>query len=311
MDDFTKTIRCFHVIIPLWNRRGYMEVENIKYFVVLCEKKKFIDAAYECNLSQSSLSKKIKKLETELNTQLLNRSAHETTLTKEGQQFYKYAKQMLRIYEKALSEIHSNSIRLACMSVLSPYHIAKTLYEFSSLHENVDLYVKESNAKFVLDHVEEYDLVMIREYLLKDKNEYQIYPFVDDELCVVVSNSHPLSKKKRIWLKDIQNESLIFPEKGSGGYEIFVDSCIKSGFEPNIVYEMPHTSTMFSFVQENVGVALSFKKVYEEFSDNKIKMLPLKDDLHYPVVLAHKKEKKLTAIQKEFLEFCNCKNLHL
>lgn len=288
-----------------------MDLESLKYFVVLCEKKKFVDAAYECNLSQSSLSKKVKKLETELNVQLLNRSAHETTLTKEGMKFYKYAKQMLRIYEKALSEIHSNSIRLACMSVLSPYHIAKTLYDFSSLHSNVDLYVKESNAKYVLDHAQEYDLVMIREYLLKDKNEFKIYPFVDDELCVVVSNSHPLARKESVCLQDIKNEPLIFPEKGSGGYEIFVDSCLKAGFEPNIAYEMPHTSTMFSFVQENAGVALSFKKVYQEFSDTKIKMLSLEDDLHYPIVLAHNKEKKLTAIQKEFLDFCSCKNLHL
>lgn len=288
-----------------------MDLESLKYFVVLCEKKKFVDAAYECNLSQSSLSKKVKKLETELNVQLLNRSAHETTLTKEGMKFYKYTKQMLRIYEKALSEIHSNSIRLACMSVLSPYHIAKTLYDFSSLHSNVDLYVKESNAKYVLDHAQEYDLVMIREYLLKDKNEFKIYPFVDDELCVVVSNSHPLARKESVCLQDIKNEPLIFPEKGSGGYEIFVDSCLKAGFEPNIAYEMPHTSTMFSFVQENAGVALSFKKVYQEFSDTKIKMLSLEDDLHYPIVLAHNKEKKLTAIQKEFLDFCSCKNLHL
>lgn len=288
-----------------------MDLESLKYFVVLCEKKKFVDAAYECNLSQSSLSKKVKKLETELSVQLLNRSAHETTLTKEGMKFYKYVKQMLRIYEKALSEIHSNSIRLACMSVLSPYHIAKTLYDFSSLHSNVDLYVKESNAKYVLDHAQEYDLVMIREYLLKDKNEFKIYPFVDDELCVVVSNSHPLARKESVCLQDIKNEPLIFPEKGSGGYEIFVDSCLKAGFEPNIAYEMPHTSTMFSFVQENAGVALSFKKVYQEFSDTKIKMLSLEDDLHYPIVLAHNKEKKLTAIQKEFLDFCSCKNLHL
>lgn len=288
-----------------------MDLESLKYFVVLCEKKKFVDAAYECNLSQSSLSKKVKKLETELSVQLLNRSAHETTLTKEGMKFYKYTKQMLRIYEKALSEIHSNSIRLACMSVLSPYHIAKTLYDFSSLHSNVDLYVKESNAKYVLDHAQEYDLVMIREYLLKDKNEFKIYPFVDDELCVVVSNSHPLARKESVCLQDIKNEPLIFPEKGSGGYEIFVDSCLKAGFEPNIAYEMPHTSTMFSFVQENAGVALSFKKVYQEFSDTKIKMLSLEDDLHYPIVLAHNKEKKLTAIQKEFLDFCSCKNLHL
>ena len=40
-----------------------MEIESLKCFVVLSDKKRFTEAAYECNMSQSTLSKKIKKME--------------------------------------------------------------------------------------------------------------------------------------------------------------------------------------------------------------------------------------------------------
>lgn len=58
-----------------------MEIENLKCFVVLSDKKRFTEAAYECNMSQSTLSKKIKKMENELGVQLFNRTMHETVLT--------------------------------------------------------------------------------------------------------------------------------------------------------------------------------------------------------------------------------------
>ena len=87
-------------------------------------------------------------------------------------------------------------------------------------------------------------------------------------------------------------------------YEIFYDACKQAGFEPNIAIEMPHTSTMFSFVEENVGISLSFKKVYQEFENPKIKMISLTDDLHYPIALVYKKGKILHSIKKEFIEYC-------
>ena len=257
-----------------------MEIESLKCFVVLSDKKKFTEAAYECNMSQSTFSKKIKKMENELGVQLFNRTMHETVLTPEGKKFYKYAKSILMMYDRALVELKPNTIRLGCMSVLSPYHIPKMLRDFSLSYQNLEFHIKESSARYAIDHIDDFDFILIRTDLLENHSDYVICPLIDDELCLVVSSLNPLSKKFEIKLSDIKDETFIFPEKGSGGYEIFYEACTRAGFEPNIVVEMPHTSTMFSFVEENVGVSLSFKKVYQEFENSKIKMLPLKDNLH-------------------------------
>ena len=281
-----------------------MEIESLKCFVVLSDKKKFTEAAYECNMSQSTLSKKIKKMENELGVQLFNRTMHETVLTVEGEKFYKYAKSILMMYDRALVELKPNTIRLGCMSVLSPYHIPKMLRDFSLSHQHLEFHIKESNARYAIDHIDDFDFILIRTDLLENLTDYVICPLIDDELCVVVSTLNSLSKQSEIYLSDIKDEAFIFPEKGSGGYEIFYDACKQAGFEPNIAVEMPHTSTMFSFVEENVGISLSFKKVYQEFENPKLKMISLKDDLHYPIALVYKKGKILHPIKKEFIEYC-------
>lgn len=281
-----------------------MEIESLKCFVVLSDKKKFTEAAFECNMTQSTLSKKIKKMENELGVQLFNRTMHETTLTFEGKKFYKYAKSILTMYDRALVELQPNTIRLGCMSVLSPYHIPKMLRDFSLSHQHLEFHIKESSARYAIDHIDDFDFILIRTDLLDKPSDYVICPLIDDELCVVVSTLNPLSKQSEIYLSDIKDEVFIFPEKGSGGYEIFYDACKQAGFEPNIAVEMPHTSTMFSFVEENVGISLSFKKVYQEFENPKLKMISLKDDLHYPIALVYKKGKILHPIKKDFIKYC-------
>ena len=281
-----------------------MEIESLKCFVVLSDKKKFTEAAFECNMSQSTLSKKIKKMENELGVQLFNRTMHETVLTEEGKKFYKYAKSILMMYDRALVELQPNTIRLGCMSVLSPYHIPKMLRDFSLSHQHLEFHIKESSARYAIDHIDDFDFILIRTDLLDKPSDYIICPLIDDELCVVVSTLNPLSKQSEIYLSDIKDEAFIFPEKGSGGYEIFYDACKQADFEPNIAVEMPHTSTMFSFVEENVGISLSFKKVYQEFENPKLKMIPLKDNLHYPIALVYKKGKILHPIKKGFIEYC-------
>lgn len=281
-----------------------MEIESLKCFVVLSDKKKFTEAAFECNMTQSTLSKKIKKMENELGVQLFNRTMHETVLTEEGKKFYKYAKSILMMYDRALVELQPNTIRLGCMSVLSPYHIPKMLRDFSLSHQHLEFHIKESGARYAIDHIDDFDFILIRTDLLDKPSDYIICPLIDDELCVVVSTLNPLSKQSEIYLSDIKDEAFIFPEKGSGGYEIFYDACKQAGFEPNIAVEMPHTSTMFSFVEENVGISLSFKKVYQEFENPKLKMISLKDDLHYPIALVYKKGKILHPIKKDFIKYC-------
>ena len=218
-----------------------MEIESLKCFVVLSDKKRFTEAAYECNMSQSTLSKKIKKMENELGVQLFNRTMHETVLTVEGEKFYKYAKSVLKMYDCALVELQPNTIRLGCMSVLSPYHIPKMLRDFSLSHQNLEFHIKESNARYAIDHIDDFDFIIIRTDLLENHSDYVICPLIDDELCLVVSSLNPLSKKSEIKLSDIKDETFIFPEKGSGGYEIFYEACTRAGFEPNIAVEMPHT----------------------------------------------------------------------
>ena len=140
-------------------------------------------------------------MENELGVQLFNRTMHETVLTVEGEKFYKYACSILMMYDRALVELKPNTIRLGCMSVLSPYHIPKMLRDFSLSHQHLEFHIKESSARYAMDHTDDFDFILIRIDLLENLTDYVIYPLIDDELCVVVSTLNPLSKKSEMYLR--------------------------------------------------------------------------------------------------------------
>jgi len=82
-----------------------MDVRQLKYFVAIAEKGGFTKASELLGIAQPSLGFQIKKLEDELNTLLLIRSARGAQPTAAGEQFLMRAKQILADVEALKRDI--------------------------------------------------------------------------------------------------------------------------------------------------------------------------------------------------------------
>lgn len=82
-----------------------MNFNQLRYFVAIVKHGSFWSAALEEYISQSSLSKQIKALETELGVVLFNRTGNKITLTEAGQCFYDYALQLLETKNEMHQEL--------------------------------------------------------------------------------------------------------------------------------------------------------------------------------------------------------------
>lgn len=74
-----------------------MNFEQIKSFLSVAKTGNFSQAAKERFISQPTISNQMRMLEEELDTKLFLRTSKNTTLTEQGQKFYKYATQLLAI----------------------------------------------------------------------------------------------------------------------------------------------------------------------------------------------------------------------
>ena len=270
----------------------------------LCKQKNFTEAGYACNMTQGALSKQIRKLENELGITLIRRNTRRFELSKEGEIFLSYAKKMTGIYEEMLKNVQKNQeIKIGCMPVLAPYHFARLVADFRKEYPDIKLVIDERIASEIQENSDRYDFLILRENTMEDQEKFRFSPLYDDRLCAVLYEKHPLYGRDRLQLKELKDDVFIFPERGSGSYEVFYKSCEKAGFEPKIAFEFPQANTIMSFVSEGVGVTITFSTVYREAKCAGVKMIPLEDELHSVISLFYRKNKPLDYAKKQFLNY--------
>ena len=281
-----------------------MEIQQLYYYMELCKQKNFTEAGYACNMKQGALSKQICKLENELGITLIRRNTRKFELSKEGEIFLSYAKKMTGTYEEMLKNVQKNQeIKIGCMPVLAPYHFARLVADFRKEYPDIKLVIDERIASEIQENSDRYDFLILRENMMEDQKKFRFSPLYDDKLCAVLYEKHPLYGRDRLQLKELKDDVFIFPERGSGSYEVFYKSCEKAGFEPKIAFEFPQANTIMSFVSEGVGVTITFSTVYREAKCAGVKMIPLEDELHSVISLFYRKNKPLDYAKKQFLNY--------
>ena len=281
-----------------------MEIQQLYYYMELRKQKNFTEAGYACNMTQGALSKQIRKLENELGITLIRRNTRKFELSKEGEIFLSYAKKMTGTYEEMLKNVQKNQeIKIGCMPVLAPYHFARLVADFRKEYPDIKLVIDERIASDIQENSDRYDFLILRENMMEDQKKFRFSPLYDDKLCAVLYEKHPLYGRDRLQLKELKDDVFIFPERGSGSYEVFYKSCEKAGFEPKIAFEFPQANTIMSFVSEGVGVTITFSTVYREAKCAGVKMIPLEDELHSVISLFYRKNKPLDYAKKQFLNY--------
>ena len=281
-----------------------MEIQQLYYYMELCKQKNFTEAGYACNMTQGALSKQIRKLENELGITLIRRNTRKFELSKEGEIFLSYAKKMTGTYEEMLKNVQKNQeIKIGCMPVLAPYHFARLVADFRKEYPDIKLVIDERIASEIQENSDRYDFLILRENMMEDQKKFRFSQLYDDKLCAVLYEKHPLYGRDRLQLKELKDDVFIFPERGSGSYEVFYKSCEKAGFEPKIAFEFPQANTIMSFVSEGVGITITFSTVYREAKCAGVKMIPLEDELHSVISLFYRKDKPLDYAKKQFLNY--------
>lgn len=89
----------FHQVI------GNLRLDDLRYFAAVVQKGNLSTTATYLKVTQSTLSKSLKKIEDTLQTPLLDRSSKQVTLTESGELFYQYAVEILGKYHEVVCQL--------------------------------------------------------------------------------------------------------------------------------------------------------------------------------------------------------------
>jgi len=125
-----------------------LELDQVRHVLAVVKYRTFLEASFQLNRSQSSLSKSIRRLEEELGISIFERTTRRVELTPAGRDFVAYAEQMMVCYEgmlHAMEQHRSNGKRsLRVGSIYFGLHnrLAPLVANFSKLHPSMEIEIQ-------------------------------------------------------------------------------------------------------------------------------------------------------------------------
>lgn len=94
-----------------------MEIEQLKYFLAVCDCKQMTQAAERLFISQSSLSKHISQLEKEVGVPLFDRTGRTLHITTAGMDFAEFARETVNKADAILRRLHDKTPYTATLNL--------------------------------------------------------------------------------------------------------------------------------------------------------------------------------------------------
>lgn len=282
-----------------------MELYQLKYLLTLAEDRNFSRAADRLYITQSALSQQLKKLEKELGILLFERNTKTVEITSDGQVFLEYARKIYTEYENMQQWLSVRTSQVTDLLLGVSEYSANLVYSgieafrahFPSVHVNLVIERPPALIDMVKYRTLDFAYVGIPENTAI-RSGLSIFPVLNEHLCAIVSQDHPLHTCKDVTISDLAYEKIIMRSNTSRIYFEVLNAFKHFGFTPDISI-VEDFDVQFSKIKEG---AISFAKSNAYmYSNAHLIMLPITPIMNTEFSLITSEHRMISAIEQSFL----------
>ncbi len=202
-----------------WFIRVRLKPRQLLLLVSIDELGNIHKAADELGMTQPAASKLLKELESALEVTLFDRLPRGMRPTWYGEIMIRHAKMTLANLVTAHDEIAalksglSGQVAVGCIMpagiALLPLTVAKLKSHYPLLQVRVELDSSDALLAQLTDS--KLDIAVARLFEHHDKSAFSFEPLAEESICVVARRGHPLTRKRKLQLKDLAGLSWILP----------------------------------------------------------------------------------------------------
>ncbi|CAM3417301.1 cidABC operon transcriptional activator CidR [Marinicrinis lubricantis] len=287
-----------------------MDIRHLQYFLEVAKHQSFTKAAEALYITQPTISKLIKNLEEELGILLFERVGKRVELTDAGEVLLQQAQGMVQSFEHMtvqlgdLLELKHGRIRMGLPPMIGASYFPKMMGMFRQKYPGIQLELFEDGAKKVEAEVEAGHLD-IGVVLLPTKPElFDMIPFVEDQLMIVVHADHPLLELDEVRLKDLEHEPFLLFREDFALHDRIIEECRNTGFEPNIMYKSSQWDFISEMAAAKLGIALLPNTICKELTTRQVRIIPLKQPvIPWHLAMVWRKDRYLSFAAREWIRF--------
>ena len=286
-----------------------LNLYKIFYEVALSES--ISDASKKLFITQSAVSKAIKKLEEDLNTNLFDRNSTGVKLTEKGEELLFYVEEAfnnLVTAERTMTEsktLNKGKISIGVPSQIGSFYIFEDITNFHKKYPNIEITIISKTTTQLLKLLErhEIDFIIDTSPINTKIDNIIIQPLIEVKNCFVAKSDTSIDIDKIKTIKDLANYPLVLPIKGTDNRKQLDKVFEKNNVELNNVINI-HTSEMIAgSIKKDLGIGYIIYDVIKDNVENgEFKIIDIKEKLPKITINLVYSEKYLTIAPKFFIE---------
>ncbi len=238
-----------------------MELLQLKYFCDAAQTENFSKTAKKFDVPTSNISQSIKRLETELNTELFTHLSNKIILNENGKKFYLNAQKALKALRDGVTAVNDSDDNIEGEIKISACTnrriVTDTIERFKKKYPSVSFIIRHTRID-----TEDFDIIIDAGNFSED---YKTTPLITEEIVLAINKNNPLANHS-VTSETLKNQRFISMPKGTSMYDYTLKCC--DSFVPNITIFSDDPYYIRKYVDLGLGVAffpaLSWKNQFSE-----------------------------------------------
>ncbi len=238
---------------------------DLEAFLAVKESSSFHAASERLNLSQSSVTRRVRKLENALGTELFERTTREVRPTLAAKRLQLRAEAILQDAQEttlamrdesaAYAHQRAQTVTLATVPTVIGGLVAGAIRSLRQAGHPARIRILDLSANNVAEAVAEgeADFGICSIPMLEPVTEFR--HLFDEPIALAVPPDHRLATAASITWADIQDDPLILPARGTGNRLLIDEALARSGAQAKWTYEVGRSTTALELVAAGIGIA--------------------------------------------------------
>lgn len=261
-----------------------MEIRQLNSFIKIVELQSFSKAAEALGYTQAAVTIQIRQLEQEFNTRLFDRVGRHVELTPPGQEFLRYANEILRKVDDVHTALgnptaQERKLRIGTLESLLSFKFPAIIKYFYENHKEVSLEIKTGSPKELTDMMEhnQIDLAYFLDRPLYDHSWVKTLEEAES-IVFVAAPTTELAGQKAVPMTKLLEQTFFLTEKDSN-YRYALEQWLasrKMSIRP--FFETGDTNVIMNLIRENCAVSfLPYFAVEDSLRSGQLLELPVED----------------------------------
>jgi DNA-binding transcriptional LysR family regulator len=284
-----------------------VQIGQLRAFLAVAELKHFTRAARDLGMAQPSVSAHVRRLETELGSELFHRMKGNVSLTPAGETLLPFARRIVADVDAASEELRAvgglarGRLAIGATPSLAATLLPPVLSRFHGAYPGIDLAVSQAGSVELAAALEEgaVDLALMILPVRNDVLETQA--LLREELVVAVARAHPLARRRTIRIGDLRDVPLVMFREGYDLRTSTEAACRAAGFAPTFAVEGGEMDGVLRLAAAGLGAAIVPSLVVEPHGTLHAVRIT-QPALTRTVGVAHRRDRRLSRAAQELLE---------